>query len=138
MAGVLGRVVAAVVYRADGSVFGRVGYAPEARTASGDLAALLAAVRAEAPAGLALELAGPNPVGRGAAVALAYAVPEAGPVRVSVYDVLGREVARLADGVVAAGRHQAALNAGALPSGTYVVRLVAGDEVRVRRVTVAR
>ena len=138
VAGVLGRVVAAVVYFDEDRVFGRRGFSPSARTsgASADLAALLAGVRADLPAELALSLAGPNPVGRGGAVA--FALPEGGAVTVSVFDLLGREVARLVDGEMPAGRHQAALDAGALPSGVYVVRLVAGGEVRTQRVTVAR
>ena len=69
---------------------------------------------------------------------MAFALPEGGPVTVSVFDLLGREVARLVDGEMPAGRHQATLDAGALPSGVYVVRLVAGGEVRTQRVTVAR
>ncbi|MDT7856420.1 ExeM/NucH family extracellular endonuclease [Rubrivirga sp. S365] len=136
VAGVLGRVVSAVVYVSEDQVFGRTGYSSNARTAGGDLAALLAAVRADLPAEVELTLAGANPVGTGGAVA--FALPEGGAVTVSVFDLLGREVSRLVDATLAPGRHRAALDAGALPSGVYVVRLVAGGEVRTQRVTVAR
>ena len=135
---VAGRVVAAVVYVDEDRVFGRRGYSPGARTAGAadDLAAMLAAVRADLPTEVELALAGANPVGQGGAVA--FALPQAGPVAVSVFDLLGREVSRLVDASLPAGRHRAALDAGALPSGVYVVRLVAGGEVRTTRVTVAR
>ncbi len=84
----------------------------------------------------ALEAVYPNPA-RGAAT-VAFALPEAGLVRLAVYDVLGREVAVLADGEAEAGRHEAALRAATLPAGTYLVRLTAGAEVRTQRITVVR
>lgn len=65
-----------------------------------------------------------------------YALPEVEPVRFSVYDLLGREVAVLADGVQPVGRHEARLSG--LAAGTYIVRIEVGDgeEVLMRRVTV--
>jgi hypothetical protein len=42
-----------------------------------------------------------------------------------VYDLTGREVALLADGVQAAGTYRAQFNASALSSGTYLYRLEA-------------
>lgn len=67
-----------------------------------------------------------------------YTVPTAGRVRLAVYDVLGREVAVLADGAVAAGSHEAPWDTAALAPGVYVVRLEAGGHALVHRVTVAR
>ena len=137
---VFGRVLSAVVYLRDGQVFGRSGYTgPDgARTSSvyGDLAEVLAAFQGALPDEVSLALAGPNPVRQGGAVAVG--LPEGGTVRVSVFDLLGREVARPLDAELEAGLHTVALDVGALPSGAYVVRLVAGGEVRVVRVTVAR
>jgi hypothetical protein len=57
---------------------------------------------------------------------------------VALYDVLGREVAVLADGRYGAGRHALTLDAAALPVGVYVVRAQAGEASATRRVTVAR
>ena len=137
---IFGRVLSAVVYLRDGQVFGRSGYAGAggARTSSvyGDLAEVLAAIQGDLPDEVSLALAGPNPVRQGGAVAVG--LPEGGAVRVSVFDLLGREVARPLDAELAAGLHTVALDVGALPSGAYVVRLMAGGEVRVVRVTVAR
>ena len=87
-----------------------------------------------APAELALGAPYPNPSRDRAAVP--FEVPEAGPVRVAVYDVLGREVAVVFDREAGPGAHEAAV--GGLSAGTYLVRLVAGDEARVRRLTVVR
>ena len=91
----------------------------------------------------ALELAGsyPNPT-RGAAK-IEYGLPEAGEVRLAVYDALGRRVATLAAGPRPAGRHQIRWDgrsgAGArLASGLYFVRLEAGGQVRTRQLTIVR
>jgi hypothetical protein len=48
-------------------------------------------------------------------------------VDLRVYDVLGREVARLVDGERTAGPHTVQWNAGSLPSGVYICRLGASD-----------
>ena len=94
------------------------------------------ATEGEAPVAFELEAGYPNPFRT--ATTLAYTVPAAGPVRLEVYDLLGRRVAVLVDETVEAGRHAASLSAEGLASGAYVVRLVAGDRVETRRVTVVR
>lgn len=78
----------------------------------------------------------PNPAQNQATVT--FEVGEAGPVRVEVLDVLGRRVAVLKDAIVAAGEHTARWDAGALPSGLYLVRLSAGDQVHTQRLTLVR
>ncbi|HEX8385185.1 MAG TPA: T9SS type A sorting domain-containing protein, partial [Rubricoccaceae bacterium] len=83
--------------------------------------------------GLALAVA--NPTRSGAAVR--FSVPAAGSVRLVVVDVLGREVAVLAEGERAAGPHTAALP-GALAPGAYVVRLTTATGGLTRRATVVR
>lgn len=89
----------------------------------------------EAPAGgLALSVASPA---RDAAV-VRYTLAEAGPARLVAIDALGRLVAVLADGVQAAGAHEAALAAGTLAPGVYLVRLSSGRSAVTRRVTVVR
>ena len=77
-----------------------------------------------------------NPVVSAATVRVS--LPAAARIRVTVYDVLGRAVAVLADGEQAAGVHDVAFDAGRLAPGVYVVRLEAGREAVVRRVTVVR
>ncbi|MCS4122861.1 T9SS type A sorting domain-containing protein [Salinibacter ruber] len=78
----------------------------------------------------------PNPA-RGP-VTLQYALPERREVRIAVYDVLGREVATLANGEKEAGRHRAILEASRLPSGTYFARMQAGSFTKTRRVTIVK
>lgn len=91
----------------------------------------------DAPAeGLRLEAVAPNPV-RGDA-SLAFTLPRAESVRLSVCDAQGREVAALAHGEHAAGRHVARWSARGAAPGVYFVRLVAPSGTAVRRVAVIR
>ena len=93
-----------------------------------------AAPGADAPA-LALGVA-PNPA-RGAA-RLSFELPEAAPVRLAVFDALGREVAVLVDRDLGAGAHETPFDTSALPVGVYVARMRAGAATATRRITVVR
>lgn len=85
---------------------------------------------------LALEPGAPNPFATQST--LAYSLPTSGPVRMAVYDLLGRQVAVLVDGERAAGRHAATLDARPLASGAYIVRLEAGGSALTQKVFVVR
>lgn len=76
----------------------------------------------------------PNPASGAATVR--FRLAQAGPVRLEVYDALGRRVAVLADGERAAGFHAAPFEAEA--GGVYVVRLEAGGVQASRSVTLLR
>jgi hypothetical protein len=78
----------------------------------------------------------PNPFTRQAT--LAFEVAADADVRLSVYDVLGREVAVLVDGYVEAGLHEAVFDGRGLAAGTYVYRLAVGNEVQTGRLTLTR
>jgi hypothetical protein len=77
------------------------------------------------PQAFDLAAAYPNPLRQIATVR--FATPVATTVRVAVYDALGREVARLVDGPMDAGRHQATFVSDGLPSGTYLLRMSTAD-----------
>lgn len=66
----------------------------------------------------------PNPVGNGATT-VRFTIPVEGPVDLSVFDVAGRRVARLAEGTLKAGSHSVEWRAGQVPAGLYFVRLQA-------------
>ena len=78
----------------------------------------------------------PNPASGAARVTVTLAAPEA--IRATVYDALGREVAVLHDGPLAAGAHALALDARALAPGVYVVRLRSAAGTATERLTVVR
>jgi hypothetical protein len=63
---------------------------------------------------------------------ITFAAPQTGRVNVAVFDVLGRRVAVLIDGITQAGRHEVTFNASSLPSGTYFARMVADGVVQTR------
>ena len=71
------------------------------------------------PRELALGAAYPNPFTGGTTLELD--LPDAAEVRVAVYDVLGRQVGVLADGMREAGRHALHLDGSRLTTGTYLV-----------------
>ncbi|MCK4412024.1 MAG: VWA domain-containing protein [Candidatus Eisenbacteria sp.] len=62
-----------------------------------------------------------------------FQIPEPTHVRILVYDVTGREVARLVDGPMAAGSYERSWQASNLASGIYVCRMQAGSFTATRR-----
>jgi len=88
------------------------------------------------PEGIALNGNFPNPVIN--ATTFEYAIPMATQVNLSVYDVMGRRVAVIVDDVQQANTYRVSFDASALASGTYIYRLVAGDQVLTQRMTVIR
>ncbi len=95
-----------------------------------------AEVAVEAPLSFTLEQNYPNPFNP--TTTIAYALPAASEVSLTVYDVLGRAVATLVDARQPAGRHEAAFDASPLPSGVYIYRLQAGSFSAARRLVVLR
>ncbi|HYF45977.1 MAG TPA: T9SS type A sorting domain-containing protein [Acidimicrobiales bacterium] len=77
------------------------------------------------PAAVSLMGSYPNPFGGAArsSTELLYALPEAGTVTVTIYDVMGREVVRLVPGAQAAGPNRVTFDATGLASGVYVYRV---------------
>ncbi|MCH8123874.1 MAG: T9SS type A sorting domain-containing protein, partial [Bacteroidetes bacterium] len=68
-----------------------------------------------------------NPV-----TSIVFDLPQKSPIRLVVYDILGREVDVLIDSIVPPGRHEIAFDAKNLPSGTYFYRL-RSDQVTLTR-----
>ena len=74
---------------------------------------------------------------------LRYSLPRSMHVRLSVYDLQGREVARLVDGPRPAGTYTVRWNgrdwqAREMPSGVYVTRLSAGGRTSSQKIVLAR
>ena len=71
-----------------------------------------------------------------------YALPRAARVRLSVFDVAGREVARLVDGVEEAGRHKASWSGTAATAraraGVYLIRYETPEGSWTRRLALLR
>ncbi len=111
--------------------------AEEASGAAEAAAGALSGSTADVPEAFALHAAYPNPFAT--TTTLRFDLPKAAEVRVTVYDVLGREVTRLVDAPMEPGAHRATLQATDLPSGTYLVRMTAGDGfAQTQRLTLLR
>jgi len=87
-------------------------------------------------AGLDLAVPAPNP--SASDVRVRFEVAEAGPVRLSLYDGLGRRVALLAEGPRGPGGHEVSARVAGLPAGVYLLRLETEAGVRTRTLTVVR
>ncbi len=97
---------------------------------------LLEGQSAEIPAAYELAQNYPNPFNP--STEIRFDLPEASPVTLVVYDVTGREVARLVEGALAAGTHQVTFDASGLPSGVYLYRITAGSFTRTNRMVLTK
>lgn len=61
-----------------------------------------------------------------------FALPEPGNVEFKVYDILGRQVSTLAEGLMGAGYHSVHFDASNLASGMYIYQLQAGSFVQTK------
>jgi len=132
-------VVAGVVYSDENNVFASIAGGTTATNNNeaflNGLRQIFVASEDGAEVNLAV-VAAPNPVSGAGSVSFGLAT--GGDVRVSLYDALGREIARLAEGSYDVGRHTVALDASELPAGVYVVRVEAGGDARTSRLTIIR
>lgn len=78
----------------------------------------------------------PNPFNP--ATVIRFQLPEEQRVTIRVYDILGREMRMLVDGMRGAGEHQVLFDATGLPTGVYIYRLVAGEFVESRKMQLVR
>ena len=91
---------------------------------------------AETPTSFGLAQNYPNPFNP--STNIKYALPRASEVRLSVHDLLGREVSVLVNERKDAGVHEARFDASGLSSGVYLYRLTAGSVVQSRKLVVLR
>jgi hypothetical protein len=88
------------------------------------------------PTGFSLEQNSPNPFNL--ATQIRFGLPVTSHVRIDIFDVLGKHVTTLLDGMQSAGRHSLIWEADSFASGTYICRLKAGEFVAERRMTLLR
>jgi xylan 1,4-beta-xylosidase len=79
----------------------------------------------------------PNPFG--SATTVRFTLSEPAPTSIRVFDLVGREVARILDNRhLPEGRHEYVFDASRLPSGAYLYRLESGAHARSRMLMVLR
>jgi hypothetical protein len=90
----------------------------------------------EQPSTFALGQNYPNPFNP--RTTIRYELPVSSNVRLSVYDLLGRELLVLEDGWKEAGAHEVMLDGSALSSGIYLYRLQAGETVATKKLVILK
>lgn len=88
------------------------------------------------PSGYSLEQNYPNPFNP--TTIINYRMPEAGRVSLKIFDLLGREIALLADGYMEAGTHSVRFDGTNLSSGIYVYQLVSGNMTMTRKMILSK
>ena len=114
-----------------------VGEPPSAKLAAGTR------LLSKLPDGLVSGLGNPFPTPFNAEVTIPFALVEAGPVRLSIYNLMGQSIRVLADGWTEAGAHRVRWDgrtaAGTeAASGVYWAVLQAGDDVQTAKLALIR
>jgi hypothetical protein len=84
----------------------------------------------------ALEQNYPNPFNP--TTTIKYQIPTSGNVSITVYDILGNEVANLVDGYLETGKYEVDFDASLLASGVYIYRLNVNDFINVKKMVLLR
>ncbi len=88
------------------------------------------------PQAFALSQNFPNPFNP--STTMEYRVPRAGHVTIEIFDLLGRKVYTMADGVLPAGTYTAVWNAQQFAAGIYFARMTAGTFTDVKKLTLIK
>ncbi len=91
---------------------------------------------ATTPSAFALSSPFPNPFN--STTTIGYSLPAAGVVSLAVYDLSGREVALLVDGVMSAGTHEAVWVAEGMASGCYTVQLRSSGILKCQTISIIK
>lgn len=58
---------------------------------------------------------------------ITYQIPQAGNIKIQLYDILGRQVRTLVDSYKTKGKYKITFNGSGLPSGVYIYRIKSGE-----------
>jgi hypothetical protein len=88
------------------------------------------------PSGFSLHQNYPNPFNP--STTISYNLINTGHVRLSIFDVLGKEVSVLVNEKQSSGSYEVRWNASALPSGVYFYRLESGSFSDVKKMILVK
>ena len=114
----------------------------DASPAWGSLAEIVTSVKSISvdnnlvPESITLNQNYPNPFNP--STTITFALPEAAAVKLTVYNILGQEVAQLLNGFQNAGTVTVNWNAGNVASGLYIYRLEAGNVTLAKKMTLLK
>jgi hypothetical protein len=78
----------------------------------------------------------PNPVRSNSRIS--YTLSDNSKVKLSVYNVVGKEVRTLVNTTQSAGQHEVNFDASSLPSGMYICRIQIGNKSVIQKISVAK
>ena len=90
----------------------------------------------EVPDQFSLEQNYPNPFNP--STTIRYNIPKSGQVKLSVYNLLGEEVALLVNDFLEAGFHEVSFNVANQPSGTYFYKIESGGMITVKKMVLVK
>jgi hypothetical protein len=90
----------------------------------------------EIPTTYSLDQNYPNPFNP--STTIRYGLPEKAHVLLSVFNILGQQVASLFEGEEEAGFHEVRFDAAGLSSGVYYCKITAGEFVQTRKLLLVR
>ncbi len=88
------------------------------------------------PGSFALQQNYPNPFNP--STTIRFSVPEAGPVVLTVYNLIGQEMASLVNEVLPAGNYESTFTGKSLPSGVYLYRINANGYSETKRMVLLK
>ena len=69
---------------------------------------------------------------------ISYSIPKSGSVKISLYDILGREIIKLVDDYKEVGKYEIEFNAGNLSSGIYFYRINSGNYTKTKKMVLLK
>ena len=73
----------------------------------------------------------PNPFNP--STTIQFSLPKQSQLKINLYNMLGEQVATIAEGMYESGNHKVTFNTSNLPSGTYVYRLESSEFIQVKK-----
>ncbi|MEX2402462.1 MAG: T9SS type A sorting domain-containing protein [Rhodothermales bacterium] len=125
-----------VNWAADWSFIADVGVLTTAGAGNPDVETAIEPVDGEIPAHFALAQNYPNPFNP--ATTIAFTLNRTQDVTLSVYNILGRQVGTLIDGMQPAGTYEVPFDGSGLASGTYLYVLQTENQVAVRKMSLIK
>ena len=88
------------------------------------------------PEEISISNAYPNPFNP--VTMISFGVPSEMEVHVAIHDMLGREIAELANGVYSTGNYELHWDAGNQASGIYFVKMIAGGQTNIQKLMLVK
>ncbi len=73
----------------------------------------------------------PNPFNP--STTIRFSLPQATQIKINVYNMIGEQVATIAEGMYETGNHKITFNASNFPSGAYIYRIESNEFVQVKK-----